>query len=247
MLVAKSKIVLAPASTAFQHSMKEVLAVPAIANQIKVVWGEGDGLSDWAELGRVAVAQALLAVAVGTVRAMHAAIGPLLPPRDMPSPALSPSASPAAHPLPHPLQDTKAAKEVAALQAFYAMMANDPARAFYGPGHVWAAHELGAVKTLLISEGLFRTRDVATRRRYVDLVAQVEQGGPAAPGMGVRGKGGWSLSREGSSLDCSRRGKLAAMTAATTPVNAPPTANAPSKSPKPFPTSPPPPPPSFKK
>jgi hypothetical protein len=31
------------------------------------------------------------------------------------------------------------------------MLAADPARAFYGPGHVAAAAELGAVQTLLIS------------------------------------------------------------------------------------------------
>jgi hypothetical protein len=33
------------------------------------------------------------------------------------------------------------------------MLSSDPARAFYGPGHVLAAAELGAVQTLLISGG----------------------------------------------------------------------------------------------
>ncbi|KAL6774078.1 hypothetical protein ACKKBG_A23685 [Auxenochlorella protothecoides x Auxenochlorella symbiontica] len=108
LMAARSKIVVAPASTAFQHSLKEVLAVPAVAAQIK---------------------------------------------------------------------DTKAAKEVAAMADFYAMMSSDPARAFYGPGHVWAAHELGAIATLLISEGLFRTSDVAARRKYVALVDEVAAGG----------------------------------------------------------------------
>lgn len=32
----KSKIVLAPASSAFKHSLKEVLALPSVASQIKV-------------------------------------------------------------------------------------------------------------------------------------------------------------------------------------------------------------------
>ena len=41
------------------------------------------------------------------------------------------------------------------------MMARDSARAFYGPGHVQAAHELGAVQTLLITDTLFRVNDVA--------------------------------------------------------------------------------------
>lgn len=59
------------------------------------------------------------------------------------------------------MQDTKAAQEVAALQAFHIMLSQDSARAFYGPGHVRAAHELGAIQTLLISDTLFRVNDVA--------------------------------------------------------------------------------------
>lgn len=59
------------------------------------------------------------------------------------------------------LQDTKAAEEIAALKAWYAMLAQDSARAFYGPGHVQAAHELGAIQTLLLSDTLFRIADVA--------------------------------------------------------------------------------------
>ena len=41
------------------------------------------------------------------------------------------------------------------------MMGRDSARAFYGPGHVQAAHELGAVQTLLITDTLFRVNNVA--------------------------------------------------------------------------------------
>ena len=59
------------------------------------------------------------------------------------------------------MQDTKAAQEVAALQAFHVMLGQDSARAFYGPGHVRAAHELGAIQTLLISDTLFRVNDIA--------------------------------------------------------------------------------------
>ena len=47
------------------------------------------------------------------------------------------------------------------MQAFYDMMARDSARAFYGPGHVQAAHELGAIQTLLITDTLFRVNNVA--------------------------------------------------------------------------------------
>ena len=61
-------------------------------------------------------------------------------------------------------QDTKAARETNALQAFYAMLAADPARAFYGPGHVRAAAELGAVATLLLSDSLLRVNDIQQAR-----------------------------------------------------------------------------------
>jgi hypothetical protein len=76
-LANRGKLLIAPASTAFKHSLKEVLALPAVASQIK---------------------------------------------------------------------DTMAAKEVRILGEFMAMLAVDSARAFYGPGHVWAAHELGAIQ-----------------------------------------------------------------------------------------------------
>ncbi|GAB4814633.1 hypothetical protein N2152v2_001679 [Parachlorella kessleri] len=130
LLTHRSKIVLAPASSAYKHSLKEVLASTAVAGQIK---------------------------------------------------------------------DTKAAKEVKALQDFMSMLGSDPARAFYGPGHVRAAHELGAiqpaavglaepcvgmasaqagaVQTLLITDTLFRTTDTAKRKQYVQLVDEVEAGG----------------------------------------------------------------------
>ena len=61
-------------------------------------------------------------------------------------------------------QDTKAARETGALQEFYATLAADPARAFYGPGHVRAAAELGAVGTLLLSDSLLRVNDVQQAR-----------------------------------------------------------------------------------
>lgn len=52
--------------------------------------------------------------------------------------------------------DTAAAKEVAALAEFFATLAAEPARAFYGPGHVLAAAEQGAVGKLLLSDSLYR-------------------------------------------------------------------------------------------
>lgn len=75
------------------------------------------------------------------------------------------------------IKDTKAVKEVRALDDFHAMLSNDSSRAFYGPGHVFAAHERLAIQTLLITDELFRSADVNTRRKYVDLVESVKAGG----------------------------------------------------------------------
>lgn len=111
LLAARPRIVVAHASSAYTHALKEVLAAPEVAGRIK---------------------------------------------------------------------DTLAAKEVAALDEFMSMLASDPARAFYGPGHVRAAHELGAVQTLLLSDALFRAADPAARRRWAALVEEVRGGGGKA-------------------------------------------------------------------
>lgn len=50
-------------------------------------------------------------------------------------------------------------------------------RALYGPQQVEAAHERGAVQTLLISDKLFRSSDLQTRQRYVHLVEDVQNSG----------------------------------------------------------------------
>jgi protein pelota len=54
------------------------------------------------------------------------------------------------------LSDTKAMEEVQALDRFYKMLNSNPDRAFYGWGHVKAAGEMGAIDTLLVTDGLFR-------------------------------------------------------------------------------------------
>lgn len=76
--------------------------------------------------------------------------------------------------------DTKAAREAAALAELHRVMASDPSRAMYGPGHVIAAAEMGAVATLLLSDALFRVRDVAKRRKYQALVEGVRAAGGEA-------------------------------------------------------------------
>ncbi|KAJ9180421.1 hypothetical protein P3X46_008668 [Hevea brasiliensis] len=75
------------------------------------------------------------------------------------------------------IKDTKAAQEVRALQDFFNMLSNDPARACYGPKHVEVAHERMAVQTLLITDDLFRNADIPTRKKYVNLVSSVKDSG----------------------------------------------------------------------
>ena len=57
------------------------------------------------------------------------------------------------------------------------MMHNDPDRAFYGMRHVSLANEQGAIDSLLIADGLFRSANPALRRRYVHLVDSVKERG----------------------------------------------------------------------
>ena len=59
----------------------------------------------------------------------------------------------------------QATEEVRTLEAFYKMMKNEQARAFYGPKHVFAACEAEAIEVLLISDKLFRAVTVAERKK----------------------------------------------------------------------------------
>ncbi|GKD36929.1 protein PELOTA 1, partial [Tanacetum coccineum] len=64
---------------------------------------------------------------------------------------------------------------VGALKEFFSMLPKD--RACYGPKHVEVANERMAVQTLLITDELFRSADIASRQRYVNLVKSVEKNG----------------------------------------------------------------------
>lgn len=80
------------------------------------------------------------------------------------------------------LSDSKFARETALMERFLTMVRQDDRRAWYGPRECEAAVERGAVGkgggVLLISNALFRSQDVATRKRWVAVVDAVnEQGG----------------------------------------------------------------------
>ncbi|EDQ93058.1 uncharacterized protein MONBRDRAFT_13325 [Monosiga brevicollis MX1] len=76
------------------------------------------------------------------------------------------------------MANTKAVSEVAALDRFHKMLAEDENRAVYGWAHVAAACDALAIDTLLLSDTLLRSRDVGVRKQYVNLVETVkDQGG----------------------------------------------------------------------
>ncbi|PIK42165.1 hypothetical protein BSL78_21001, partial [Apostichopus japonicus] len=92
------------------------------------------------------------------------------------------------------LADTKASGEVRALESFYSMLQTEPIEHFTGQVEsvfqtqvpevfcgglkcVEAANEALAIETLLISDELFRSKDIATRKRYVSLVESVRDNG----------------------------------------------------------------------
>eukprot|EP00803_Ostreobium_quekettii_P008925 evm.model.scf_865.6 EVM.evm.TU.scf_865.6 scf_865:57648-61269(+) len=78
------------------------------------------------------------------------------------------------------IKDTAAVAEVKALEEFHQTLADDSARAFYGPTHVLAAAEMGAIDALLISDNLFRSSDAVERQKYVKVVEDVRETGGKA-------------------------------------------------------------------
>ena len=82
------------------------------------------------------------------------------------------------------LRDTKYARETRYMDDFMTLLRMDDGRAWYGPGEVEKAVEKGAVGrgggVLLISNALFRSQVIGTRKRWVALVDKVkEEGGEA--------------------------------------------------------------------
>lgn len=79
------------------------------------------------------------------------------------------------------LKDTKYAKETRLMDDFMTMLRKDDGRAWYGPDEVERAVERTAVGAgggvLLISNALFRSQDIATRKRWVTLVDKVKKDG----------------------------------------------------------------------
>lgn len=79
----------------------------------------------------------------------------------------------------HKLRDTKYARETALMDRFNELMRLNTGKAWYGPNEVERAVDQGAVGrgggVLLISDKLFRSNDISTRKRWVSLVDRVSQ------------------------------------------------------------------------
>lgn len=76
------------------------------------------------------------------------------------------------------MSQTKIVQEVEVLTKFMRMLDIDPDRAYYGYDHVNKAQtESLAVDKLLVTDELFRSSDIVTRKKYVQLVEDVRASG----------------------------------------------------------------------
>ena len=60
---------------------------------------------------------------------------------------------------------------------FVRMIDTNPDKAYYGYDHVHRANEELAIESLLVTDELFRSSDVVTRKKYVKLVESVRENG----------------------------------------------------------------------
>ncbi|KAJ3324415.1 hypothetical protein HDV06_006826 [Boothiomyces sp. JEL0866] len=75
------------------------------------------------------------------------------------------------------LSDTKYQREIKSLEEFYKTLGNDPSKAFYGYEYVLKASERGAIHTLMVTDGLFRSSNLQERRKYISLVEKAKENG----------------------------------------------------------------------
>lgn len=75
------------------------------------------------------------------------------------------------------LADTRFSQEVQILNKFMRMIDINPDKAYYGYSHVNQANEEMAIDHMMITDELFRSKDIATRKKYVALVESVRERG----------------------------------------------------------------------
>jgi protein pelota len=153
----KDRVVLAHASSAYKHSLREVLADPSLAAKVRRGGSEGE-----ARRGGVCACPLFFLSthppSFFSLIIIHLHIIHLDSPFSQ-------------------IADTKAARETAALASFFEALATDSDRAWYGPAHVAAAAAAGAVGTLLLSDSLVRAAAPPARRAYAALADTVRASG----------------------------------------------------------------------
>ncbi|XWS55920.1 hypothetical protein CRYUN_Cryun09bG0041500 [Craigia yunnanensis] len=75
------------------------------------------------------------------------------------------------------IKDTKAVMEIKAYKEFSDLLLTDSDRACYGPRSVETAQEMMAIETLLITDDLLRSKEIALRQKYMELVKSVKKSG----------------------------------------------------------------------
>ena len=75
------------------------------------------------------------------------------------------------------LGDTKASDQTNLLNEFFKILNVDETRAIYGPKHVLYANESQAIQTLMITDELFRAKNLKKREKYVKIVEQCKNNG----------------------------------------------------------------------
>lgn len=75
------------------------------------------------------------------------------------------------------LLDTKFAREAMVFEEFQRVLNEDDGRAWYGPEECTKAVEMGAVRYLLLTDTLFRSDDINTRKHYIKMSEDVRATG----------------------------------------------------------------------
>lgn len=95
------------------------------------------------------------------------------------------------------LASTKAAAEVRAVNQFFVALHRTPEKAFYGFKHCKLAVKLEAVEELLVTDDLFRSANIATRREYIQLVKEAQDNGASVHILSVQHVSGERLQQIG--------------------------------------------------
>lgn len=71
------------------------------------------------------------------------------------------------------LANTRYGREMRVMDAFFKSLNDDDMRAWYGPAEVEKANRLECIETLMMTDSLFRSSELAERKRYVRLYDEV--------------------------------------------------------------------------